>query len=232
MKRVLGGLFAICVFLLCAGLAQAQFSDGSSEVSITAGAALPTSKTDYAGAGGGKEGSVKSGVGIGGRYLYHTSSKWAFGGEFSYTRFGEKEHTMPAVGVVIKEEESVMLLEGLAKYTFKPENKTRPYLLGGLGYGSLIKKSETTPITGFAWSDTGTTESRENFDESIGGPSISLGVGLESFVGDNVFWSLEGRYKAIGASKEINDKVFSSKWDVDGNTAFLISASFGWKFGQ
>jgi opacity protein-like surface antigen len=230
MRRVIAvigfaGIFAV------AGTAMAQFSAGSSEAGFTVGGAIPLTKTDLTDLGGKNETAVKSGVDFGGRYLYHTTPVWAFGGEVSYSAFGDKTHDLGGLAE-IKESAGALDVQGIAKYTFAADKKTRPYLIGGIGYGSLKLKTQTKPVGGAAWADTGTTESRTNFDENFGGLALSMGAGFEHFLTDTLLLGIEGRWKYLGTKDTVNDPVLGATWDIKSNSSLLLTAGLSWKFGK
>jgi opacity protein-like surface antigen len=194
------------------------------------GGAIPLNNTDLTNLGGKNETALKTGVDVGGRYLYHTSPEWAFGGEVSYAGFGDKEHTV--TDSVFKMSGSALDVEGVAKYTLTPKEKTRPYLIGGLGYGSLKQKTQCKPTNGWYWGDTGTTEYRTDYDETIGGVAFSIGAGVESSLSDTITLGIEGRWKYLGAKKTIDDKLGSIKWDLPNASSVLLTAGVSYKFGK
>lgn len=220
------GIFAV------SGTAMAQYSAGSQEVGLVIGGAIPITKTDLTGFGGKNEAAVKTGVDFGGRYLYHTSPEWAFGGEVSYAGYGDKEHTI--INAMLKMSASALDVEGVAKYTFTPGKKTRPYLIGGVGYGSLKQKTQIKPVD-ITWGDiipgdTATTEYRTDYDETIGGVAFSVGAGVESSLSDTITLGIEGRLKYLGTNKTVVGKVF--KWDLSNTSSVLLTAGLNWKFGK
>ncbi len=218
--------------LLCfAGTASAQFDKGSSEAGLVVGGAIPTTKSDLTDLGGKNETAVKTGVAVGGRYLYHTSPEWAFGGEASYAAFGDKKHDIGGI-IEITESAAALDVQGIAKYTFAADKKSRPYLIGGVGYGSVKQKNTTKPINGTSWADTLTTESRTNYDETIGALAVSLGAGFEHFFNDTTILTIEGRWKHFGTNKNITDDTLGITWDINSTNAVLITAGLSWKFGK
>ncbi|MHB0997255.1 MAG: outer membrane protein [Elusimicrobiales bacterium] len=231
MKTGILAVFSVLI-LAGSGLAQAKYGPGSHEAGFTFGAAIPLTKSDLTALGGKEEVAVKTGISFSGKYLYHTSPEWAFGGEVGYSSFGDKEHDISDSGIIIREGAKALSVEGVAKYTLLPEKKTRPYFIGGLGYGSLQQKTETKPTAGFTWSDTGTTEYRTNYDESIGALALSLGVGLESFVTDSLALGLEARWRTLRTDETVTDKIFASEWEIDASNSFILTAGISWKFGN
>ena len=115
---------------------------------------------------------------------------------------------------------------------FQPEKKTRPYLLGGLGYGRTTWKGETKPGAGYVWADTSTSEYRTNFDEDMSALSFSFGAGLETTMSENVSLAFEARWRTIRADDTIADKLFPLKWEAEAANAFLLTAGLNWKFGK
>ena len=221
---------ATAVLLCFAGIASAQFDKGSSEAGFVVGGAIPTTKSDLTDLVGKNQTAVKTGITAGGRYLYHTSPEWAFGGEASYAAFGDKKHD---IGIAeITESAAALDVQGIAKYTFAADKKSRPYLIGGVGYGSMKQKNTTKPINGNSWIDTGTTESRTNYDETIGALAVSLGAGFEHFFNDTTILTIEGRWKHLGTDKNITDDTLGVTWDINSTNAVLITAGLSWKFGK
>lgn len=233
MKRTVIAVFAMALLSTFCGGARAQYAAGSQEAGLILGAAIPLTKTDFTSVGGTEETSVKAGRNFGARYLYHTSPEWSFGGEVAYASYGDKEKNLdPGIPMTIREGAKTLAFEGLAKYTFKPENKTRPYLLGGLGYGQTTWKGETRPGAGYVWADTSTSEYRTNFDEEMSAVSFSLGAGLETTMSDNISLAFEARWRTIRVDDTVTDKIFASKWEAEAANAFLLTAGLNWKFGK
>lgn len=195
---------------------------------LVIGGAMPVTKTDLTALGGKNEAALKTGVDVGGRYLYHTSPEWAFGGEVSYAGFGDKEHDI--TDMKVKMSASALDVEGLAKYTLTPEKKTRPYLIGGLGYGSLKTKTQFKPTNGYTWLDTGTDEYRTDYDKTIGGVAFSIGAGVESSLSDTITLGIEGRWRYWGTKKTVSGTYV--KWDLPNASSALLTAGVSWKFGK
>ncbi len=234
MKKAIN-LAVVAALMFGSGAAAfAQYAAGDNEAGLIIGAAIPRTKTDLTSVGGGKETSAKTGMNLGARYLYHISPEWAFGGEVASASYGDKEKNVNYAGtpLVVREGAKTMAFEGLAKYTFQPEKKTRPYLLGGLGYGRTTWKGETKPGAGYVWADTSTSEYRTNFDEDMSALSFSFGAGLETTMSENISLAFEARWRTIRADDTIADKLFPLKWEAEAANAFLLTAGLNWKFGK
>jgi opacity protein-like surface antigen len=229
--KIIEIIFAVFLFA-GAGNAHAQYTAGSHEAGFTLGAAIPLTKTDLTALGGEEKVAVKTGINVNGRYLYHASPQWAFGGEIGYAAFGDKEHDLTDSGAIMREGAKSLVFEGIAKYTLAPGKKTRPYFIGGLGYGNLQQKTETKPAAGFTWSDTGTTEYRTNYDESIGALAFSLGAGLESFLTDSLALGIEARWRTLSTDEKIADKLFPIEWEIDNSNSFILTVGLSWKFAN
>lgn len=222
---------AIAATALLARPASAVVKAGEQQASVTAGAAIPLMQFDFSAVGGTSEKTGGSGVGFGGQYLYHLTPALGLGGEFNYASFGDQTHNVTKA--VVTSSYKTWSMEAVARYVLMPEAKVNPYLIAGLGVGATSAKATTKPAPGFVWANTGTTESRTNFDGSATGAAFSIGAGADADITDSLFAGLELRWRYAGASKTYVDGVDSSLRDsVPAGTGLGIAGRIGWKFGR
>lgn len=87
------------------------------------------------------------------------------------------------------------------------EKRIRPYLLLGLGVHSTTLQIDSKPLTGFAWSDTGTSESRTLVKSRKLGGVVALESGVDYHISDSLtagayagyHYATKATYKATAA---------------------------------
>ncbi len=210
--------------------AGATVKAGGQEASVNVGAAIPTTQYDLTSVGGSKDTMGGTGVGFGGQYLYNLTKAIGVGGEFNYASFGNKDHSVTKA--VVTSSYGTWSLEAVARYVLMPESRVNPYIIAGLGLGSVSAKATTKPASGYAWTNTGTTESRTNFDGSATGVAFSIGAGADADITDSLFAGLDLRWRFVGAKHDYADGVSPGTTDsISSGSGLAVSGDLGWKFG-
>lgn len=211
--------------------ASAVVKAGEQQVSVNVGAAIPTTKYDLSAFGGKTEAMGGSGVGFGGQYLYNLTPSLGLGGEFSYASFGDKDHTV--TNAIVTSSYKTWTMEVIARYVMMPEARFNPYFIAGLGMGSVAAKATTKPAPGLVWLNTGTTESRTNFDGSAIGAAFSLGAGADADISDSIFAGLDLRWRFVGAKNDFADQVVpGAVHSLSSGNGMAIAGKIGYKFGR
>ncbi len=77
-----------------------------------------------------------------------------------------------------------------------PKGRFRPYVQGGVGVHHTALQLQASPINGFSWPDTGTSEDRNLYKEGHTGPALEGAIGIYFYFVENFFIGAE--YKEIG----------------------------------
>lgn len=237
MKKKISALWMRGAVLVLAGMAcvslpaGAVVKAGEHQVSVNVGAAVPTTQYDLSPVGGKTEDMGDTGTSFGGQYLYHLTPALGLGGEFSYAAFGDKDHSV--TNAIVTSSYKIWTTEVIARYVLMPEARINPYFIAGLGMGSVAAKATTKPAPGLVWLNTGTNESRTNFDGSAMGVAFSLGAGADADITDSLFAGLDLRWRFVGAKKDYADGVLAGAVDsVPSGSGLAIAGKIGWKFGR
>lgn len=223
--------------MMCGALpAGATVKTGEHQVSINAGAAIPTTKYDLSASGGSSEVMGGSGVGFGGQYLYHLTPALGLGSEFSYAAFGDKDHAIgPVLGVpgtIVTSSYKTWTMEAIARYVLMPESRVNPYFIAGVGLGSVSAKASTRLPPGLVFASTGSREAT-NFDGSATGVAFSLGAGADADITDSLFAGLDLRWRFVGAKKDFADQaVPGTVHSISSGSGLAVAGKIGYKFGR
>ncbi len=227
-----------CAFLLSAAAlaarpASATVKAGDQTVKVGVGAAVPLSHADLSAVQGPSDASSAStGLGLGGQYLYQLTPAFGFGGEFSYADYGNQGTDLPT-HYHITSSYKTWAMEAVARYVLMPDARVNPYFIAGLGLGSVSAKADTSPGAGYVWSNTGTTESRPDFDGSAMGPEFSVGLGADADLTDSLVAGLDARWRFISVSKTFDDQTFPGYQEkISSGNGLQIDGTVGWKFGR
>lgn len=185
--------------LALAAQAGAELRDGMHQVGLDIGGAAPVSK--ISGANGVSETNGAAGARFGAQYLYHLRPSFAVGLEVSNGIRSTKESSALVTNGITRIKGSSILGLAVGRWTFFDESKLRAFLLGGIGVHRSTMKIETAPQAGFAWSDTGTRESRPIIDGSATGFGGALRLGAEYDVSDPFFAGMDLGWEYMGSSK-------------------------------
>ncbi|MDA8131007.1 MAG: outer membrane beta-barrel protein [Elusimicrobia bacterium] len=231
MKKSITSVLMGIAIISCANIGRAEVKKGQQFININAGAAIPITKTDMTDLGGKNETAVKSGLAIGGQYIYQFSPAWGIGAEFASSSFKGQDHEILSHAAKIQNSASAVTMQAVVRCILTPEKRFYPYLLAGAGYGKTDISAKTKPINSGVWSDTLTTEWRDNYDTSISGAALTLGAGVEGNLTDSIVAGLGVRWQNIVAKKTITDTL-GIKWDIKNNQSANATIMLGWKFGK
>ena len=130
---------------------------------------------------------AKPGPLLGLRWMYNLDTFLAAGLQVDAALPGPHDSTKLLANATTRSKLTVgeVLLD--ARYRFLQEN-FRPYALLGLGVRATQLKLDSRPAAGFAWADTGTTESRTLVDSRKRGAAVLIEAGFDYHL--NTDWSL------------------------------------------
>lgn len=177
-------------------LAMSAQADVNNEFQFLLGGVSPTSKISIQGT----DSVGTSGLAFGGRYLRSTIyPELQIGGEIMSLMPGSATS-----GTLITNTDSNVQVKTLtfmadAKLA-KPDGPVRPWGLVGVGFHSTNMHIDSTPKPGFAWTDTGTRETRTAVDSSKAGVAATLQAGLDFPLSDQFMIGVAGAWYAIGST--------------------------------
>jgi len=205
-------------FLLPARECWANAKEGASQVEIRLGAGIPISANEF-------NKTAKTGVAGGLRYLYQWKENIGIGGQVDYFSFGEKKRAISLSGgnINAKFQANVLTAEVVGKYSLMTGNRFSPYGVGGVGVSSFSQETKGTPVSGSSWVDTGTTEERLVADDSSTSFAASFGIGVDTYITENIFAALEANWHVFG--------VDSGKFGTSVINTPSVFLRTGWQFG-
>jgi outer membrane protein W len=208
-------------------LAVSARADNNNELQFLFGGVSPSSKISIQGT----DSVGNTGLAIGGRYLHATIyPALSIGGEILSMMPGSNTS-----GVLITNADSTIQMKTItfmadAKLA-KPDGAVRPWGLVGLGFHSTNMHLDSTPKPGFAWTDTGTRETRTVVDSTKAGVAATLQAGLDFPLSDQFTVGVAGVWYALGSTTY--DATPSAKafglTSISGsmsNLGFLASANY------
>jgi len=187
---------------------------GSSQVSLGAGAAIPTGAN-------GLDNSQMIGLMGGARYLYQLTSNVGVGGQFDFSHLPGKTEDIGSAAVDATD--NIYTGEIIGRYSFAPDAAWSPYLVAGVGVARTFQTTLGTPVPGATWDNTGTAETRETDHSSSTGYALSYGGGVERMLTQGLFCALEANWNTLGASR---DRIGTSTFNFPD-----VSLRLGWQFG-
>ncbi|MBI3551130.1 MAG: hypothetical protein HY077_01315 [Elusimicrobia bacterium] len=157
-------------------------------------------------------------------FLINVEPSWAFGfrtDAFAYTTAYPQSET--AVGKA-QVNGGDLLFEG--RWLALPERKLSPFLVGGLGVNTYTEEFELAPKPGFKWLDTGTRETRELEDTSVGMAAM-LGVGAQYLISRHYVADVEAAWHWWRID---SDKFSNFMQQSSFAQAVSLMARLGWRF--
>jgi len=209
--------------LMAAGRVQAARADTgpwTSRVSVDGGVAIPTPVNGFSD-------EARTGLVGGIQYLHNLDYFTAVGIQVEGYQFDGKDHavTSSAGGRLnANSQVDAAAIEIVGRYTFLPMARFIPYVHTGLGANVLRQTTDGTPLPGFTWSDTNTSETRRLPDVNSVGISFSFGAGVETNLTDRIVLGLEATWRILGVSKAAYG---NAEIDVPS-----LAMRLGWRFGQ
>lgn len=210
-----------------------SLEDRRQAFSLNLGLAAPLSGVDFSSIGGGSGSNGGPGPLLGAQYVYYLNQRLGLGADFGF--FGRGGTDSPSL--VLSADTSVsggsLLLLGVLRYALLPRGPARPYVLAGLGAHRSSTQIDATPIPGFAWSDTGTAETRRLVDGSSWGLASTLRLGMDFHYLDPAFFSFELGWlglqgadaPATAAGRALGLSGVSGPLHV-----FIVGGRWGWRF--
>lgn len=188
---------------------------GTSQVSLNAGAAIPTWANDL-------DTTQKVGPAAGARYLYQMTPNVSVGGQLDYGYLPGK--TQGGSFLDVNAVDNIYTGELVGRYSFMQDAKWVPYVHVGIGVARIFETTRGTPSNGATWADTGTSETRVTDREASTGFALSFGGGLEKMLTDHLLCAMEATWNTLGASKS---RIGTSTLNFP-----VLSLGLGWQFGS
>ncbi len=209
-------------------------------VSLGLGLAVPLNDADIKSIDGGTSGGTNGTIGplVRIEYLYYQYPQAAFGGSFDYFHRSADGRTGPVSTnnlqlTNMEVSGDSVLFQAIAKYTFTDHGRTRPYVRGGIGFHHSWTDIEARPQSGFAWSDTGTSEHRTVINGAATGLAGSLSVGLDFNYGAPSNFGVELGWLGL-SSETYGTTAFGDSLGLQGFSGpiqvFSFLGRWGWSF--
>jgi opacity protein-like surface antigen len=185
--------------LLAVPPAFADFTEGSQELWLKAGVAVPSKGLEVE--PGGRDAKIGGpGLSLGGEYFFHVIPQLALGLDVSYFKLGEKTSGTFVSNTDTAANAKTTMLLGMAKYSYATNGSVFfPYISGGLGLHVSTLKLEGSPTGGATWLDTGTAERRELMNDTRSSVALALGLGTDVSMSPRTLIGLEARYTYLGS---------------------------------
>ncbi|MBI3563999.1 MAG: hypothetical protein HY079_02245 [Elusimicrobia bacterium] len=208
------------------------FGPRRDHVSFEFGLAAPLSDVRFDEAGGGTASDGDVGPLFGLRYLRDVSPRWSAGGEFRFEGRGGTDSPGLLANADASVSGSSVLFLGLLRRSFGRDG-LRPYVLVGAGAHRTTTTIDAAPAAGFAWSDTGTGETRRLVDGDAWGAAATARAGVDFTPRDPGELSLEAGWTLL--SRETYAATARGRaLGLTGVTAplqlFTLAVRWGWGF--
>ena len=215
---------------------DSQVGDDGDErqmMSIGFGFATPLSRINATSAGGGSGDNGDTGFLLGTQYSYFLTPRLGAGFDLSFfnrSRTGSQSLLPNANSDVYG---NTLLMMATLRYSLTDRGWARPFILGGVGTNRTSTILETTPNSGFAWSDTGTGETRTLVDDSKWGLATTARFGVDFMVAEPTIFTVElgwtglsnSDYAATAAGRDLGLEAVKGKQDI-----LTVAARWGWRF--
>ncbi len=209
------------------------FEDRRREFSFDLGLNVPYGDVSFSAIGGGTSGGGSTGFLGGLQYTYLVSPRVGLGLAFDYAgRASEFSGALLPNGDTRSLGGSQMFL-AQAKLTLSDHGRVRPYLMPGLGVAYTSLTVDGAPKFGFAWGDTGTTETRRLIDDQHWSLAGAVKLGLDFDFNAPYFACLEVGWfgvprRSYGATPDGQALGLGSV--STGFSGPTISGRWGWRF--
>jgi len=195
-------LQTVVALLLTPSLATAGDGRGPStqgeDFFLKFGGAIPIESTSLGGPGSDAGGT---GFILGLEYLRPISNRLSAGFEASFARRSKKDSTGSIANARTEASGSSRFFMTSIRWRFRPRRKITPHLGARLGAHNSNISIKATPLTGYAWSDTSTTETRTIIDDSKWGLAYGVTAGTEMPLGKSLDIGFEAQYLTTSDSK-------------------------------
>lgn len=226
MKMSFRRIITLCSLVLAISLQAWADSDiygklntGSQRLSLEGGIGFATQVNGFSD-------SEQAGPMGGLQYLYGLSRHWSMGLQADYFHFPAQDHVISSTyggQLDAGSTDNVGTMEIMARYSFLTDARFVPYLDSGVGANYFHQSTQATPVNGSSWVDTGTTETRELQNAATVNFSCSAGLGVETFLTNQLVLGLEAAWHLFGVSESL----FGTS-DINVPT---VSIRLGWRFG-
>jgi opacity protein-like surface antigen len=178
------------------------------------------------GAGSDRIGSNGGAVGV--QVMFPVTENVSVGGDFLASDLGSKTSDALITGLHTDYHVHAKTFLACAKLASK-RDKIEPFLFGGLGLHSSSMLADISPMSGLAWSDTGTTETRRVIDDSTMGFAAAMALGLDYYMSDKLSLGAEARYEYLAKTDFTSSNIAGAGTaTISSNTsaiALLVRAS-------
>lgn len=213
-------LSALLGLLMAAPRVQAATIVGSNLVTGgMGGTAVFTKDADFTSLGGGQERASNAGSLLDVQSLYQLTKRVGLGINITLTGGRHREHRLQRADV--RSASGFLGIHGVVRHVFLPEKRFSPTALGGLGWCNYMQTLEETPASGYAWSDTGTTEQRLT-TLSSSGLGLMLGAGYEGMLTKHLVAAIEARW--------YHNRIRQATFGRERSNTIALLARLGWRF--
>ena len=209
------------------------FEPRHQSLSLDFGLVAPLNSVDFSGIGGGTANNGDVGPLIGLQYLYYATPLVAWGLEMNYANRSQTDSPGLVPNSFAHVSGDSLLLLGNFKYSLTSEGAVRPYVLLGAGGHLTTTTIDARPNPGFAWSDTGTGETRRLVDSSAVGAAFSVRLGLDFGFADPRVFGLEGGWTGLtnaGYQPTGQGRALGLSGSSGTLNYFTLAGRWGWTF--
>lgn len=167
----------LCLQILCVVSANAD----RVETQFLVGALSPHTKIALIGS----DDLASKGISVGARIMADISPIFSVGPEIQFLTPTKHESVSLVPNANTSSSFESMLLLGSIRIK-RPEGAVRPFGIAGTGFHTTRMQIESTPRSGFVWSDTGTRETRKAIDSKSTSMAASLQAGLDFQINDSL----------------------------------------------
>ncbi|MCM2303550.1 MAG: outer membrane beta-barrel protein [Elusimicrobia bacterium] len=133
------------------------------------------------------------GMAFGGRFMAKAAPYVSVGAELQTLSMGEHSSTVLVThGNSTSKFDSLLILAEIK--IAADSGAIRPFGIAGVGFHSTAMKIESTPQTGFVWTNSGTRETRTAVDSRRTAAALTLQGGVDFPIGDRVELGLSGSW--------------------------------------
>jgi len=168
---------------------------------------------------------------IGGQFLYffNDSPSLAAGVDISHAGFGD-HNTFGLLANQYTSSSADSTMGAAVLRLSYPKGPFRPYVQGGLGAHHTSLELKSTPVTGFAWSDTGTMEQRDLYDDGHLGLALEGAIGMHIYFTERFFVGAELKIVDL-FGKDFTPTAAGSQQNLGNTRGSVSETGLGFMFG-